>query len=336
MIPVYFAPMEGVTDAVLRRVHHACFGGVTAYYMPFISPTKHLVLTARERTDVLPANNAGVPCVPQVLTCEEEHFLWAARLLADLGYTEVNLNVGCPSATVIAKGKGAGFLRSVKMLDYFLEDVCAHSPLPVSVKTRIGFERPEEWAELLAVYAQYPLKRLIIHPRTCRERYDPGTVHMDCWQTACESYPGELVFNGDLFTVANVRKLADSSPRLSGVMLGRGLVAEPALARQLNGGAPLTKAELLRFHDLLCEALRMQYKPEIAFMKLRVVMKHLACCFDCPPDLALRIRASRGIDELLAANQTLFDACSLRKSPCFAPDPPKQSALSAFSNIRQE
>lgn len=120
MIPVFFAPMEGLTDAVFRRVHHECFEGVTDYYIPFISPTKHLVLTGREKHNVLPEYNEGVPCVPQVLTKDEEHFLWAAGVLRDMGYTEINLNAGCPSGTVTSKGKGAGILREVRELDYFL------------------------------------------------------------------------------------------------------------------------------------------------------------------------------------------------------------------------
>ena len=120
MREIFFAPMEGLTDAVLRRVHHRLFGGVTAYYIPFISPTQHLVLTNREKKNLLPEYNGDTPCVPQVLTRSEEHFLWAARMLADMGYREVNLNAGCPSGTVTAKGKGAGMLRDVKQLDYFL------------------------------------------------------------------------------------------------------------------------------------------------------------------------------------------------------------------------
>lgn len=320
MTAVYFAPMEGLTDAVFRRVHHEIFGGVGAYYIPFISPTKNLVLTGREKKNILPVYNAGVPCVPQVLTREEEHFLWAARMLADMGYTEVNLNAGCPSGTVTAKGKGAGILRDVKQLDYFLEDVCAHSPLPVSVKTRIGFDDPAEWAALLEIYAQYPLKRLIIHPRTCRERYAPGTVHMECWQAACEAYPGEKVFNGDLFTRGEVEELLRVSPEGTGIMLGRGLVAQPALARELAGGKPLQLEELIRFHDRLTEELSALYQPDIVFMKLRVVMKHLACCFDCPPKLEKQIRKARRLPELLETDRRLFGSCPLKGEPAFVPD----------------
>ena len=121
--PIYFAPMEGVTDAVYRRVHHAHFGGVDKYFIPFISPTQNLVLTPRERNNVSPEVNAGMRVVPQVLTKKADHFLWAAQLLYDMGYEEINLNVGCPSGTVTAKGKGAGMLLDPDALDRFLDEV---------------------------------------------------------------------------------------------------------------------------------------------------------------------------------------------------------------------
>ena len=110
-LPVYFAPLEGVTDAVYRRVHHAHFSGIDKYFIPFISPTQNLVLTPRERNNVSPEVNQGLCVVPQVLTKKADHFLWAAQLLHDMGYEEINLNVGCPSGTVTSKGKGAGMLQ---------------------------------------------------------------------------------------------------------------------------------------------------------------------------------------------------------------------------------
>ena len=325
--PVYFAPMEGLTDAVFRRCHHTVFTGVTAYYMPFISPTQNLVLTGREKHNILPEYNKDTPCVPQVLTKDEQHFLWAARMLADMGYTEINLNAGCPSGTVTAKGKGAGILRDVKQLDYFLEDVCAHSPLPVSVKTRIGFSTPEEWAALLSVYAQYPLKALIIHPRTCRERYDPGTIHPDCWQAACETYPVPLVYNGDLFSVREMEALLRRSPEGIGLMLGRGLVAQPAMARVFHGGAALQVAELVRFHDLLVREWSQLYDDRVVMMKLRVVMKHLECCFTSTGRLPRQIRKARTLSELLEADHKLFNTCQLKPEPMFVPDELRETEL---------
>lgn len=329
MLPVFFAPMEGLTDAIFRRVHNECFTGVARYYIPFISPTQHLVLTGRERRNVDPAYNAGVPCVPQVLTRDPEHFLWAAKLLADMGYDEANLNAGCPSGTVTAKGKGAGVLRDVEQLDRFLDAVCAQSPIPVSVKTRIGFYSTDEWDALLKVYARYPLKMLIVHPRTCKDRYDPGTVEHAAWLHACESYPGRLVFNGDLFTPADVAQLLQTS-HADGVMLGRGLVANPALARVLGGGAALQKQELVHFHDRLAQELQQQYQPDIVFMKLRVVMKHLACCFEGADKLEKQIRKTRRLEDLLSVDACLFDTCELKPTPAFVPDELRKQEWGSF------
>lgn len=320
MPSVYFAPMEGLTDSVYRRVHHECFSGVEAYYTPFISPTKHLVLTNREKKNVLPEYNADTPCIPQVLTRDEAHFRWAAEMMAEFGYQEINLNAGCPSGTVTAKGKGAGILKDIKELDYFLEDIFLHSPLPISVKTRIGFDSPEEWHELIKVYSSYPISRLIVHPRTCRERYDPGTIHMECWQEACETFKGELIFNGDLFSKEQVNQLLSASPNAGGIMLGRGLVANPALAREVNGGEKLKKEELIAFHDRLSEELLTLYQPDIAFMKLRVVMKHIACCFGDAGKIEKKIRKSRNLNELLDVDKMLFECCNLKENPVFIPD----------------
>ena len=132
----YFAPMEGVTGAVYRRTHHEFFPGVDKYFMPFITPTTTERFTPRQKRDIAPEVNAGVPAVPQLLTKSAADCIWAADALADLGYTEVNLNLGCPSGTVTAKGKGAGFLADPDALDRFLDAVFSACRGAVSVKTR--------------------------------------------------------------------------------------------------------------------------------------------------------------------------------------------------------
>ena len=317
---VYFAPMEGLTDSVFRRVHHACFGGVTAYYTPFISPTQPKKLSTREKRNILPEYTRGVPTVPQLLAKDPELFLWMADMLADMGYEEVNLNAGCPSGTVTAKNKGAGILRVPDQLDALLEQICRRSPIPVSVKTRIGFASAEEWPELLRVYARYPLKKLIIHPRTCLERYDPGTVHRDAYALAAENAPWPTVFNGDLFCAADARAFADAYGAEHGVMLGRGLVCNPAMARELNGGEGVRKEELVRFHEELVRGLTALYTGEQVFMKLRVVMKHIGCCFEDAERFEKAIRRSRSLDELTDTDHRLFDTCALKQAPAYIPE----------------
>ena len=158
----YFAPMEGLTDSVYRRLHNKYFPGVDRYYMPFFSPTVHRQLTQRESRELPEADSVGFAAVPQVLTKVPEDFLWAAEVIRNRGYDEVNLNLGCPSGTVTAKGKGAGMLTDPEALDRFLDDVFSKCPIAISVKTRLGMHTPEEFPALLDIFNRYPIRELTV------------------------------------------------------------------------------------------------------------------------------------------------------------------------------
>ena len=145
----YFAPLEGLTDSVFRRIHHKYFPGIDRYYTPFFSPTVHRSLTAREARELPPADTLDVAVVPQVLTKVSEDFIWMSQVCRDRGYGEINLNLGCPSGTVTAKGKGSGMLRDLPALDRFLDEIFAGSVLPISVKTRIGFGDSGEFPAIM-------------------------------------------------------------------------------------------------------------------------------------------------------------------------------------------
>lgn len=311
---IRFAPLEGLTDTIYRRTHARHFGGVRKYYIPFISPTQHHVFTPKELRAVGPEHNAGIPTVPQILAKDAEHFLWAAGELHAMGYDEVNLNIGCPSGTVTAKGKGAGMLRDVEGLDAFLDTVCARTPVAVSVKTRIGFESPEEWPAILEVLAQYPLKEIIVHPRTRTGFYKVGTLHPDTFCMAAErGLP--LVYNGDLFMAEDCTALQDAYPDMP-VMLGRGLVCNPALAREACGGAPLTVPELREFHDELYDAYRRDRTLEQAHSRMRELMIYMSCCFTDAEKAAKGVRKSnpKNYEEAVCR---LFE-CGLAQPPCFS------------------
>ena len=220
---VYLAPLEGVTDAVFRRVHRDCFSGVAKYFIPFVSPTQNLAFTARDLSILAPENGFGVP---QLLCKDAALFLWAAQALGDMGYGEVNLNLGCPSGTVTAKGKGSGLLADVPALERLLGGVFARSPLPVSIKTRIGYTCPDEFDRLLDVFARYPIHELIIHPRTRGEFYK-GTPHREAFAKAHAALDRPLCYNGDLFCEADCRELMRQFPNTRALMLGRGLIGNP-------------------------------------------------------------------------------------------------------------
>ena len=207
----YFAPLEGLTDSIYRRLHHKYFPGLDRYYMPFLSPTIHRTLTHREDRELPLADSVPFTAIPQVLTKVPEDFLWAAQVCADRGYEEVNLNVGCPSGTVVAKGKGSGMLRSPEALDRFFDAVFSASPLPISVKTRLGVESAEEFPALLEVFNRYPIKELTVHPRVRKEFYG-GSVHRDWFDYAYENSRNPLCYNGDILTFPRCRSCRKPTP----------------------------------------------------------------------------------------------------------------------------
>ena len=248
------APMEGVTGHVFRRVHADCFGSLDRYYTPFIAPPRvGCGFKGKVVRELDPAANAGLDVVPQLLTRNADEFVWAAELLEQMGYREVNLNLGCPSGTVVSKGKGSGFLRNPDELEAFLADVCERSPLPVSVKTRLGLERDDEYERILEAYCRLPLAELIVHPRVQRDGYE-GVPRREAYGKTLEAAPFPVAYNGDVFTVGDMDELLAAYPLTRHVMLGRGVLMNPALPRALCGGEALAAPELRRFHDELYAA----------------------------------------------------------------------------------
>ncbi len=244
----YFAPMEGLTDSVYRRVHHSYFPGVDCYYTPFISPTIHRSLTQKEKREIPGTDSLDYRAVPQILTKNPEDFLWLAQQCKDLGYDEVNLNLGCPSGTVTAKGKGSGMLRDIQCLDRFLDEIFRNCPIDVSVKTRLGFYSSEEFPAILEVYNRYPIKELTIHPRV-RNAFYKGSVETESFHYAVQHTKVPLCYNGDVSSLAQIRTLEEAYPGVKSIMIGRGLIGDPGMVTP--GGT--AKEPLERFCNDLFE-----------------------------------------------------------------------------------
>lgn len=299
------APMEGITGHAFRRVHAECFGVLDRYYTPFLPPPRvGSPFGGKNLREIDPANNEGLNVIPQLLTKNADEFVWAARELDELGYREVNLNLGCPSGTVVSKGKGSGFLRNLDELEVFLRDVCDRSPLPVSVKTRLGLESDAEYERILELYCSLPLAELIVHPRVQKDRYQ-GKPRLQPYGETLARAPFPVAYNGDIFVPEDASALCAAYPVTRHVMFGRGLLANPALARMLAGGVPASAMELRRFHDRLFDA----YQDEIggnAVFRMKEWWFYAKCAFADPMAVHRAMRKARKVEEYEAAVERVF------------------------------
>ncbi len=244
----YCAPLEGLTSFVFRRAHARLYPGVAKYYSPFLAPAGPSLFSKRERRDVAPENNEGLVLVPQLLTRSAGDFIRAARELQALGYREINLNLGCPSGTVTAKGKGAGFLQYPEELDIFLENIFSKLRCRISIKTRLGMEEPEEFYHLLDIFNKYPVCELTVHPRVRGDFYKKP-VREPFYDYALENSRAPVCLNGDIFNLSAIGRITGRFPGAAAVMLGRGLCADPSLVCKALGTYTPDREKLLEFHD---------------------------------------------------------------------------------------
>ena len=315
---LYFAPLEGITDAIFRQVHHAEFPGIDKYFLPFVSPSESLSYTIRQEAEISPALNAGLPAIPQILAKNPVYFLNMAKVFADNGFPEVNLNLGCPSGTATGKGKGAGMLKNPDELARFLDVIYQNPPLPISIKTRIGFDSVMEWPRLREIFSQYPIHELIIHPRTRNEQY--GGIPHRALPLAFDKIP--WVYNGDIFTLDDYKQVCSLFPDASAVMIGRGLIANPALAREITLGEAVTRESLIHFHDRLLQAYLKSWPETAAVGRMHAIMRYLFMCFDAPEKYRKAIVKAHHQDDYTDAAARLFHECPIKETPCFIPNRP--------------
>lgn len=251
---IYFAPLDGVTGFIYRNAFADFFGGPDKYFAPFISPCHNPKLKGREIKDLLPESNSEkVNLIPQIMANNAEYFIKGAKQIADMGYTEVNLNAGCPSGTVVSKGRGSGFLKDTYLMEKFFDEVFCKLDMKISVKTRIGLTDSSEFEEIMEVYNKFPFEEVIVHPRTRVQLYK-GEPDMEAFDYAYQVSKNLLCFNGNIFTVEDYEKIV-SAYQVDSVMLGRGLLRNPNLINEIrlkeSSNEGVSKETLRAFHDRL-------------------------------------------------------------------------------------
>lgn len=306
MMKFYLAPLEGITGYVFRSVWHSFYGGMDKYFTPFIAPNETRGIGPKELRDILPEHNKGMNVVPQILTNNAEHFLRAAKELADYGYKEVNLNLGCPSGTVVSKNKGAGFLALREELERFLDKVINGTEICISVKTRIGKESADEFAALLPIFNRYPISELIIHPRI-RTDYYKNKPNMEVFQMAVREGKAPICYNGDIFNKAVYEEFVKTNPSVEAVMLGRGILLDPGLLGQIKGGGSTQKASVKDFHDELYHAYQeVLFGERVVLFKMKELWSYLHHLFSDSDKQWKKIRKANRFCEYEEAVDRLF------------------------------
>ncbi|WP_438434993.1 tRNA dihydrouridine synthase [Gorillibacterium sp. sgz500922] len=302
----YFAPMEGLTGHVYRKVHHAFFKNVDKYFSPFIVPQQNESFKTRDVQDLLPENNQGMVLIPQVLTNQAKDFLHTAKKLQRIGYQEININLGCPSRTVVSKHKGSGFLAKREELDHFLEEIFTHAETKVSIKTRLGKDQPEEFYALLEIYNKYPLEELIIHPRVQKDFYN-NTPNLDIFEYALKNSKNPVCYNGDIFTTRAYEERSARFPTVDTFMLGRGLLSNPGLISGITDKRKIDKAVLKDFHDQVYEGYKgVLFGDKNVLYKMKELWFYMIQVFSDGAPYVKRIRKSERLFDYDEAVSRLF------------------------------
>ena len=315
----YFAPLEGVTGFTYRNAFADLFGGVDKYYAPFISPCVNDRLKGKEIRDILPENNSEkVNLVPQILTNRADYFIKATKQIMTMGYTkEFNINIGCPSGTVVAKNKGAGFLRDTDAMDSFFEEIFSWRDSLIdgpefSVKTRIGVNDAYEFAEIMEVYNRYPISELTIHPRTRKQMYR-DTPNMEAFDYAVKVSKNPLCYNGDINSKEDYERISQQY-NIDSVMIGRGLIANPQLVNEIKGGEKLTKDMLKTYHDRLYDDFEVIMKADKHLLfKMKEFWNYVSWNFEDEHKCAKLVRKAQNLYKYNQAVDEIFSTINLKK-----------------------
>ena len=313
----YFAPMEGITIHTYRNICNDMFPYMDKFFSPFLVTKTKTVFSAKELRDIIPENNEGLSLVPQVLTNHAEDFIIMIGELGKLGYKEVNLNLGCPSGTVVSKFRGSGFLAKPKELDEFLDRVFqkfAGTDMNLSIKTRIGRDEPEEFYQLMEIYNKYEMSELIIHPRTQKDYYK-NTPNWKVFQDAVNISKNPVCYNGNIFTVQDYEKFTKEFPQIDKIMIGRGLICNPALVAEILGISQISKEILKEFHNRVYREFKEMYSGDKHILfRMKELWCYMICLFQDSDKHRKKIMKSKYLLEYEAAVDSIFRACEIDSS----------------------
>ncbi len=261
MTPLHFAPLQGYTEAPYRDAHASVFGGIDTYYTPFVRIERG-EFRRKDTRDIEPENNHVAHLVPQLIASDVEKAKTILALFIEKGYREVSINLGCPFPILAKRHNGSGMLPYPEEVKALLAIVEQHPEIRFSVKMRLGWESPEECLALAPLLNDLPLEHIALHARLGKQQYK-GEVDLDAFAAFADVCQKPLIYNGDLLTVEDIQQIEKRFPQLAGIMIGRGLLANPALAMEYKTGVSLSPEELREKLRTLHAAVYARYEEQL-------------------------------------------------------------------------
>lgn len=260
-LPIHFAPLQGYTDDVYRRIHHELAGGITSYYTPFIRMEGGGVRT-KDLRDIRPEHNQGVPVVAQIIVKSMKEFDYLTGIVEEQGYTDIDLNMGCPFPMQAKHGRGSGLLAHTDIVKEITEGIKNKPHLHFSVKMRLGWEDENEWRPVLDLLNETPLRHITLHPRIGKQQYK-GETDKQAFQAFYTLCRHPLIYNGDVRTFEDIERMEKQYPKLAGIMIGRGLLARPSLATEYQQGKEMPWTERRNQLHLMHDRLKAHYETTV-------------------------------------------------------------------------
>ncbi len=314
----YFAPLEGITNSVYHNAYHQFFKPLNKSFTPFFIPNEEKGLSKKDQAELRNYKTNSL-IVPQLLTNHSDSFIKASETLKDLDYSEVNLNLGCPSGTVVSKRRGSGFLSQLDALESFLEDIFSNTSLKISLKTRLGLRDPDEFSNIMLLFEKYPLHELIIHPRV-REDYYSGKPHMDVFSNCLDNAKFPIIYSGDLFSAAQIKHFQQTYAKTQGLMLGRGIIANPGLFEHAALNKPITSTLFQDFHNYLYEQYQsILFGPKPVLFKMKELCFYMLHMFENHEKHAKRIRKTQNLSDYDNAIKSVFRDLTFNPNNAFHP-----------------
>lgn len=304
------SPLQGFTDFRFRNAQNKLFGGIDTFYSPYIRLNGKMVIKASYERDLLPENNLDLEVIPQVITNDADEFLFVAKYVRELGYKELNWNLGCPYPMVTKSGMGSGLISNTEKINHILERAHTESDILVSMKMRLGYESPQEIIDVLPILDKYPLKNIAIHARLGKQLYKGG-VDLDGFQKCIETAKHKLYYNGDITSIAKFHEMQERYPSIDHWMIGRGLISDPFLPSMIKNNTheyPTNKMELFNaFHDTLYAI----YSESLSgsthiLLKMYHLWEYFSVTFTNPHKVLKKIKKAQSIRNYEAAVAEIF------------------------------